>query len=328
MASSSNRKSGSSGRSSSRRRVVIGADETVRVSYTKDQPQIESERRRAPRQAQRSTPGRATGASGMGSGGAGRRIANDKREERDRRRRALARRRILAGVGIALLAAAAVWGLVALWKAPLLPIKHLDVSGESRLTRSEVVSAAAVPKDATLLKVSPAQIEDRLEKLPWISDARVSRALPGTLRIAVVERRPVAVVDVGGTNIWLVSSDGYWLGKRTAEDSAALLAVREIEDLRPRVGAKVVSPELKNAIAVISGLSPELKSRVRSVSAPSVDKTALILKDDVQIFVGSAEGIAKKDRVAREILAREKRVIYINVRVVSRPTWRGLEKTE
>ena len=85
MASSSDRKSGSSGRSSSRKRVVIGAEETVRVRYKKDRPEVESERKRTPRQAQRAASERA--AKGPKPSGAGRRIAAEKRDDRDRRRR-------------------------------------------------------------------------------------------------------------------------------------------------------------------------------------------------------------------------------------------------
>ena len=59
MGSSSGRKSGSSGRSSSRKRVVIGAEETTRVRYKKDRPEVESERKRTPRQSQRAASERA-----------------------------------------------------------------------------------------------------------------------------------------------------------------------------------------------------------------------------------------------------------------------------
>ena len=45
MASNSGRKSGSSGRSGPRKRVVIGAGETVRVRYHDKEPQVESQRR-------------------------------------------------------------------------------------------------------------------------------------------------------------------------------------------------------------------------------------------------------------------------------------------
>ena len=65
---------------------------------------------------------------------------------------------------------------------------------------------------------------------------------------------------------------------------------------------------------------------MHALSAPSVDKTALLVDDDVQVFVGDANDIKKKDQLIREILAKQKNVVYINVRVPERAVWRGLEK--
>ena len=52
------------------------------------------------------------------------------------------------------------------------------------------------------------------------------------------------------------------------------------------------------------------------------------LEGDVQVFVGSSEEIARKDELIRGILDSEKEVIYINVRVPERPTFRGLDQPE
>ena len=98
----------------------------------------------------------------------------------------------------------------------------------------------------------------------------------------------------------------------------------DLPGLVPVAGAKNASAELNNALAVIGGLSPQLKAQVAFVSAPSVQATMLVLKDQVQVFVGSSDEIAKKDLIARTILGKEKNLVYVNVRVTDRPTWRGL----
>ena len=117
MASSSGRKSGSSGSSSNRKRVVVGAEETVRVRYKQGNPEVESERKRTPRQEQRSTSERA-GSRVPKPSSAGRRVASQKRDDRDRRRRDISRRRALLAVLVLVAVAGVIWGLVALWRAP------------------------------------------------------------------------------------------------------------------------------------------------------------------------------------------------------------------
>ena len=323
MASNSGRKSGSSGRSSSRKRVVIGAEETTRVRYSRDKPHVESERRKTPRQSERASSGK-KGPSKKSSP-AGRRMASEKRDERDRRRRAIARRRIALGVGVGLVAIALIWGLVALWRAPLLPVKNVEVDGASRLTTASVLASAAVPADATLPRLPKAQIVARLSANPWIAEARVTRSLPGTVKIAIVERTPAAIVDTGASGPWLVSADSYWLAPKSVEDTMVVTTIRDVPAAVPLAGKQSDSKELKNALEVVGGLSPELRGRVQTVSAATVDKTALTLVDGIQVFVGSSQEIGKKDQLVRQILAKEKKLVYINVRVVSRPTWRGLE---
>ena len=323
MASNSGRKSGSSGRSSSRSRVVIGADETLRVRYSRDKPEVQSERRKTPRQSKRdSTP---SASKSPRPSSAGRRMANEKREERDRRKRSIARRRAAVVVAGALGVAAVLWGLSALWRAPLFPVKAVEITGASRLTTQSVLASAAVPADATLPKLPKSQILARLTANPWVAEASLTRTLPGTVKIAIVERTPVALVDAGGAELWLISSDGHWLGRRSEEDTIVVPTVREAPGAVPIAGKATSSKELRNALAVITGLSPELRGRVKTVSASTVDKTALTLADSIQVFVGSADQIAKKDQLVREILGKEKKLVYINVRVVERPTWRGLD---
>jgi cell division protein FtsQ len=255
-------------------------------------------------------------------------MANEKRDERDRRRRSILRRRIgvavLAVVGIV----AIVWGVGVVWRAPLLPVKVVKVSGTSRLTTESVLASAAIPAGATLPKLPKSQILARLRANPWIAQATLTRSLPGTVKIDVVERTPAAIVDAGGADVWLVSADGHWLSRRSAEDTMALPTIRDAPGATPIAGKATGSTELLNALAVVEGLSPELRAKVRTVSVPTVDKTALTLADNIQVFVGSAEEMRKKDQLIRQILAKEKKLVYINVRVVQRPTWRGLDASQ
>jgi cell division protein FtsQ len=252
-------------------------------------------------------------------------LANAKRDEREQRQRALARRRALAAAGVAVVVIAAVWALVALWRAPIFSVETVNVVGARRLSTAQVLARAQIPADATLVRLRKGDIVDRLLADPWVAEARVDRDFPNTIHIEIVERVPVATIDAGGTRIWLIDGSGVWLAKRSAEETDSLPVVRDVEKLTPQAGARAESPELLNALAIIGGLSPELLAKVRTVSAPTVDRTALVLPHGVQVITGSAEDIQKKDTVARAILAENKNVVSVNVRVVNRPTWRGLD---
>ena len=317
MESNSHRRSGSSARSTSRKRVVIGAQDTSSVRYkNKERSQVEPLRRHTPREADEKVAPRA--------GEAGRRVSRAKRDDRERRQRQIARRRVFLGVVATGVVLAFVAGIVALAHAPIFPVKSVVVTGLQRLTREQVLQQAAIPADATLPRLSAAEIERRLEADPWIARVRIVRHYPSTIELRVAERTPMAIVDAGGTKLWLVDGLAVWLVKASSDQSSTLPSIRDIENLAPKAGTQSPSLELRNALQVWQGLSAEMRGRVKTISAPTVDRTALILAHGVQVFVGSSSDIAKKDQVARAILAQHENVVYVNVRVVNRATWRGL----
>jgi len=253
------------------------------------------------------------------------RVATNKREERERRLRAQ-RRRFYLRVGFAAVILAALIGSgVSVYRSDVFAVEQIAVVGAQHLTVEHVREVAAVPDRATLLRLPSEEVKARLEADPWIAAATVSRDFPDTVRLDVVERVPVALVDKGDATFWLVDSSGYMIEQSAPATETALVVIRDIPGLDPRAGERTLSEPLLNALAVWEGLGEELRGRVRAISAGSIDKTALITSDDIEIFVGSADDIDRKDAVARRILEEQAgAVVYINVRSVERPTWRGL----
>lgn len=306
MASNSNRRSGSSGRSTSRKRVHLSTPDR-RVSDRQGKPKVE----------------------GAGRGERGRPLPPHVREKREvRERRAVQRRRRLqlrAG-GVLLLVVLVVAGWLYLRGSSAFHIREVEVTGNRRLTAEQVRRIASVPTDATLLRFPADDVEKRLESSPWISSVTLSRDFPDRLRIRVVERVPAALLDLGKT-IWVVDGAGFVLERFASDAPSQLVVVRRVSGAQPKVGRRMDSDALRNALRVVAGLSPELRSVVRSVSAPSVDETSLITQDGVEILFGTAEQVAKKDLIAREIMSEQRgKVVFIDVRTTERPVWRGLGK--
>jgi cell division protein FtsQ len=229
----------------------------------------------------------------------------------------------LAMIGLAV-------GAVALYNSNTFAIDEVQVEGLTELTAEEVVATAALPEGATLIRFPRGEMEVRLLAHPWISSAHISRRFPDALVIHVEERKPVALVDTGEAAFWLVDGASTVLGQRTPDATATASAVvRDLTDFEPVEGERSESAALKNALRVIEGLSDEMRAHVRAVSAPSVDLTTLITVDDIEILVGSAEDIDKKDAVALRIMEEQAdTVVHINVRTVDRPTWRGLDSAQ
>jgi cell division protein FtsQ len=123
-------------------------------------------------------------------------------------------RRLVATVILAAVTVAAV-SLVAS-RSSLLRLRHLEVVGTSSLTRGDVVRLAALTPSTNVLWFDAGAVERRLESDPWVARATVSRSLPGTIRISVVERAPTAMIR-DGRGFTLLAADGVELGTVDAD---------------------------------------------------------------------------------------------------------------
>jgi cell division protein FtsQ len=229
---------------------------------------------------------------------------------------------------MAIAVAAVVVSCVLLYNSSLFPVKSVEVTGNERLTEAHVRDLAAVPSDATLLRFPADEVGERVKADPWVASVSVSRDFPDTMQIRVVEREPAALVDLVEEYL-VVDADGHMIERRSLEETTALVVIRDVEGIDPTPGRRSTSEGLRNALDILTRLSEEMRSQTRAISVPTIDETALLTNEGVEIFFGIAEDVEKKDLVAREILAEQAgAVVFIDVRAVDRPIWRGLEQQQ
>ncbi|WP_188054710.1 cell division protein FtsQ/DivIB [Sphingosinithalassobacter sp. CS137] len=72
-------------------------------------------------------------------------------------------------------------------------VAQIQVTGLDRMDRMAVYAQALDQESRAMPLVDLEGVRERLIRFPWIADARVSRRLPDTLMIHVVEREPAAI---------------------------------------------------------------------------------------------------------------------------------------
>ncbi len=80
---------------------------------------------------------------------------------------------------------------------PYFNLQQVDVTGNQRLSRDEVVEAAEIEAGINLLTVNLGAITARLKRHPWIRSASVYRQFPGQLIVEIEERSPRAILAAG-----------------------------------------------------------------------------------------------------------------------------------
>jgi len=122
--------------------------------------------------------------------------------------------RIAMGCGLVLLAGVGVAGAMTVYRFLLhdehftvLDSQSIQIAGNSRLTRAQLLSVFGEDVERNIFNIPLAQRRAELERLPWVEHATVMRLLPNRVRVAIVERTPVAFVRQGA-EIGLVDANG------------------------------------------------------------------------------------------------------------------------
>jgi cell division protein FtsQ len=106
-------------------------------------------------------------------------------------------RRLYWVAGTALLAvtvSASLWGAEALSRLEWFQVRRVEVAGNRYLAPHDVLRAASIQQGQSVWD-DAATWEDALRTHPGISDARVTRRIPGTLRVRIQEKSPIAYVQ-------------------------------------------------------------------------------------------------------------------------------------
>jgi cell division protein FtsQ len=237
-----------------------------------------------------------------------------------RRRKAIERsrkKRLFGGILAVVLAVVIAWA--AFW-SPLVQVRTVRVYGSRHVTGADIRRVARIGSGTNLLLLSTSKVVERVEALPWVRRARVQRSLPGTVRVRIVERRPVLSLTQGSSR-WFIDRAGYVIGP--AEGSHRLPTLAGVHDPGLKPGMRLTGAAGVGALKAWRSLPPKLESRLAAVLAPTPDAITLSLKDGTTIRYGSPQSAQNKNRVLLALLHKSfvegRGASYIDVRVPTSP---------
>jgi cell division protein FtsQ len=216
-------------------------------------------------------------------------------------RRRLHRMLFVLGLGVV---AAAGAGLV---YSPLLDVNQIAVSGASGAQAAAIRNAAGVDRGDPLLLLDLSKVRAGVEALPFVAHANVERELPGTLRIEVVWREPVA---------WIQNEDGT-VDLVDGRGATVISAVSAPAGL-PRLGA--TSASTKPLARIAASLTASLRTRTAGISVDG-NEARLDLVGGIVVRLGEPHELAAKVRAVAAVLGTlgGRTVGYIDVRVPDAP---------
>ena len=174
-------------------------------------------------------------------------------------------------------------------RSALFDIDRIAVVGTSRLASDDVLAVAGVRVGEPMLAVTSGDVAGRVEALPWIKSASVSRSIGGRLTIIVTERSAVAVMtDEAGAPV-LVDGSGHVLSAPGLNEGT----VTTVEGITAGEVGSVVDGA-SGALEVASLLTPGVRSRVTSVVVLPDGNLQLRLKPQGIVELGPPTDLAAK----------------------------------
>lgn len=130
-------------------------------------------------------------------------------------------------------------------------VRRVEVRGVQNLNELKVYERALAERERAMPLVDIDGLRDELLQLSWVQDARVSRQLPDTLVIDIVERKPAAVLRKAGKLV-LIDAEGTELETVSAERAKGKLIVGGAG-----AGKQIV------ALGALLDAAPAIKGQVR-----------------------------------------------------------------
>lgn len=243
-------------------------------------------------------------------------------------------------VGVGIVAFISVIALVVLSNIPVFTIEGITAEGSQHVSAETIAKLASVNEGTTLLNVDVAALQANVQKNPWIKSVHITREFPNRLGISVEERSVYALAVIGsGDSVWALGDDGVWIepvqvsasqttdvtdaARTKAQEQNCLLISQLPSTVSPQQASSATDAVIKAVFTCQNEFSPELAAEVQTYNAPSESSISLILKNGLEVSLGSASDIAAKQAALTEIRnTYPTQLTYVNVRIPSKPTYR------
>ncbi len=198
-----------------------------------------------------------------------------------------------------------------------LQVQSVEVAGVRHLTEAQVRQVAGL-KGTPFWRVNSAEVEARLEQLPYIASATVTAGWSSTAQVQL-EERTAHVVWRNATGSYLVDAEGVVLEEAP---EGVQLPVLEVEDDRALVPGQVLDArQLLFVLTLYSELPGSLQPGTARLKYDPVTGYSLVSKSGWTAIIGDASDIGVKAEVLHKVLKRGK-VSFVDVSSPTTPYYR------
>ena len=183
-----------------------------------------------------------------------------------------------------------------LLNAQALTITRISVSGNSRMSRGEVVALLDGLRGTNMVTADLESWRQKLLGSPWVAEAAIRRVLPGTVAVAISERQPMGIGRVGN-DLYLIDDRGGIIDQFGPNYAEFDLPIIDGLAAPPRDNGPLID-EVRAGFAahVLASLQvhPNLAKRVSELDVRDARDAVLLLKGDTTLVRLGNEQFAER----------------------------------
>lgn len=116
---------------------------------------------------------------------------------------------IMTVAAISLISLASIFTYDFITQSAIFNVNDIDIQGNSRAVDDDLLKLADLKTGINVFKPNLFAIEKKILEHPWVQTVKVKRDLPSTIKITIVEQKPLAIVKIENLADILINVEGH-----------------------------------------------------------------------------------------------------------------------
>ncbi len=188
---------------------------------------------------------------------------------------------------------------------PIFNIKHINVTGNAVLSTDNIVLISGIEMGANIFSVNLKNCRERISSNPYVQSVKIERSLPNSLKVEMVERKPVGYILFMGSYI-LVDKEGYVLEVASSIEKVKVPLLSGMRFNKFKIGEKIEVDDKEKLSIVFDCVKEILRNDlVPNISEIDIDDSyniRFIVNRNITVNIGEKSELNYKISFLKEIL--------------------------
>lgn len=195
--------------------------------------------------------------------------------------------------------------LVSVALSPIFNVKYVNVSGVSRLTKEQVISASGIKTGKNMFFYNCHSLKKRIKSLPAVLTANVKRELPSGFSIEITERVAMAYVSFIGSDIYIDEEGKIIEVMQSGVKEETAVRIIGITPTKFQLGEQIETESAESIEVLKSCMQAikvsELGGKIEEINISRPDNITLVANKN-KVIVGNTEELEYKFQFLAQIL--------------------------